>query len=580
MPAVFAALVVAGIGAVYLFGRAPPPAPEPTVPAPPWIRPVPRFVRDIDQSEEAAGAIAGALRKTVINGIRTRDWALVRSGLAADIEARFPGVDALEVVEDPAVQLHRVPAGSAPVDVEGLIAALKGYFQDLATVERASFRVFRSLLDSSRSFARVSAHLELAGVRRDGARAQWYGSVDCEVVAQAGTWRLRRLAVIDGSWTVVALPAFQELSRLVGFAFHASEDSADSVQRMIDVRRLFSSGGLTVLDYDDDGFWDIIATRHYQGAVLFKNDRTGGFTHERLEAVDAEDAGAKMFLTVDLDNDGVDELVSTHVFKGKGYDGELALYRRTKSGFVRKKGALKFDTDGLSAINYEGVVTCDVNGDDKLDLLFIGYNTADSGKEAFSNVDGVDGLKNLLFINRGRLRFSEEAQARGLGGSRYSFVAECFDFDEDGDVDLFIGNDYGQNNFYDNDGAGQFVEDLTHPFHHGRGFSMGLSMSDYDNTGSMSVSISNMYSHAGNRIVPLVSELKADTRQMLEAFAAGNTLFERQGDTWVDRSQERKVAFAEWAWGNVFFDFDNDNDKDLFVANGFTTHSDPTAPDF
>ena len=89
-----------------------------------------------------------------------------------------------------------------------------------------------------------------------------------------------------------------------------------------------------------------------------------------------------------------------------------------------------------------------------------------------------------------------------------------------------------------------------------------------------------MYSHAGNRIVPMAPALDDDQRSMLSAIAGGNTLYERQGAQWVERGEARGLQFADWAWGNQFFDFDNDTDKDQLVVNGYTTHSDPDAPDF
>ncbi len=575
-----ASAVAVAMVAVYLFGRAPEAPPPPPLPEAPWIQSVENLVRDVDRSEAVASAIGGALKKTLIRGLQAQDYVLVRAALTGDFEARFPARGALTPMADGALVLARVPTDAPPVDAEGLVAALSSYLEGLSVVERASWRIYESKLDASGSFARVKAHLQLAGADAEGRRVQWYGSVDAEVVHRAGTWRMRRLAVVDGHWSESPLPPFVDVGPLVGFGFFESDEGAESVTRMIDARRLFNSGGLTVFDFDGDGFSDIIANRHYQASTLFMNDGAGGFSRRPLVDSDGEDAAAKMFLSVDLDDDGTEELVSTKVFGGEDGRAELGLYVKRGGELKRKRRRLRFDTDGLAALNYEALVSCDVNGDQRLDLLFLGYNNADSGKEAFSNVDGRDGQKNLLFINKGRLRFSEQSVARGLEGTQYSFVAECFDFDDDGDVDLFIGNDYGQNNYFANDGKGHFAEDPSHPFHQGRGFSMGLSMADYDNTGSMSVSISNMYSHAGNRIVPLVSDLQTETKAMLEAFAAGNTLFERREGTWVDVSADKRVAFAEWAWGNVFFDFDNDTDKDLFVANGFTTHSDPTAPDF
>ena len=189
-------------------------------------------------------------------------------------------------------------------------------------------------------------------------------------------------------------------------------------------------------------------------------------------------------------------------------------------------------------------------------------------------------MRNLLFINKGKLRFVEDAEARGIKGTKYSFVTDCFDFDEDGDVDLFVGNDYGRNDYYENLGKGRFRADDAHPFHLGSSFSMGISIADYDNTGSLAVSVSNMYSHAGNRIVPLAKGLTPQARKELLRVAAGNSLYEREDGRWSDQSKLMGVDNSDWAWGNIFFDVDNDADKDLYVATGYTSNTDPHLPDF
>lgn len=76
-----------------------------------------------------------------------------------------------------------------------------------------------------------------------------------------------------------------------------------------------------------------------------------------------------------------------------------------------------------------GVTMADVNGDGLLDI-YICY----SGKAA------ADQRKNQLFINKGNLRFEEEAAPFGLDNSSYSTQAVFFDYDNDGDLDMFLLN--------------------------------------------------------------------------------------------------------------------------------------------
>jgi hypothetical protein len=373
------------------------------------------------------------------------------------------------------------------------------------------------------------------------------------------------------------LEAFADRTAASGLDFALSEPVRRTGQAVVDAQRVNTRGGLTALDFNRDGFWDLLATRSGHETVLFVNDGTGGFARAQLPLIDLPAVVSKFYLWVDLDDDGREELVGTRVTQAGRGRSSLDLFTWS-NGKMRRLPALSFDNpDGLTIGDFEGITPCDVDADGRLDLLFAGYAHAESKTRPPWDPDS--GVRNLLFLNHGALRFSEEGPARGLAQTHFSFVVECHDFDGDGDADLFVGNDYGKNDTYLNRGDGIFAADPSHPFS-ARSFSMGVAVADYDNTGRYAMAVSNMYSHAGHRILPLAEGLTDERRRDLMAMVEGNSLFERDATTWVDRGVQRGIEEAGWAWGNVFFDFDDDGDKDLYVVNGYTSHSDADLPDF
>ncbi|MDP6963960.1 MAG: VCBS repeat-containing protein, partial [Planctomycetota bacterium] len=55
--------------------------------------------------------------------------------------------------------------------------------------------------------------------------------------------------------------------------------------------------------------------------------------------------------------------------------------------------------------------------------------------------------------------------------------------------------------------------------------------------------------------------------------ARGNSLFKNMGDgSFKDVALESNTTMGRWAWGSIFFDFNNDSLLDIFVPNGFTTN--------
>ena len=108
---------------------------------------------------------------------------------------------------------------------------------------------------------------------------------------------------------------------------------------------------------------------------------------------------------------------------------------------------------------------------------------------------------------------------------------------------------------------------------------MGVATADFDLDGDRDLYVSNMWSSAGQRIVPQYKDRGEREGGLLEAhyqFASGNTLLRNNGDgTFENATREANVSVGGWAWGAKFLDFNNDGYPDLYSPNGYITNDDP-----
>ena len=237
----------------------------------------------------------------------------------------------------------------------------------------------------------------------------------------------------------------------------------------------------------------------------------------------------------------------------------------------------KFNLMSLSAADY--------NNDGKLDLYVCGYSPGPEGSptDIFANPvpyhDANNGARNFLLRNDGEFSFTDVTEAVGLdvNNRRFSFAAAWEDFDNDGDLDVYVANDFGRNNLYRNDG-GNFTDIATEAGVEDIAAGMSVSWSDYDHDGKMDLYVSNMFSSAGNRIAfqnQFKPDADDDTLQLLRRHARGNSLFRNTGDgRFEDVSVDAGVTMGRWAWGSVFTDLNNDGWDDIYVTNGFYTSED------
>lgn len=282
-------------------------------------------------------------------------------------------------------------------------------------------------------------------------------------------------------------------------------------------------------------------------------------------------------LLVDLDNDGDQDLAVAIL-------GGLVLARNDGNGQfeVQEFLANTHDTMSLSAADYDR--------DGLLDLYVCGYmQNTPLGNEVSQPIGGAgahfvyhdanDGGANVLYRNETDAdgwKFSDATESTGLdvNNRRWSLAAAWEDFDNDGDQDLYVANDFGRNNLYENDG-GRFRDVAATVGVEDSASGMAVAWGDYDRNGHMDLYVSNMFSAAGNRIT-FQSMFKPDVdpqvRRRLQRFARGNTLLTNQGDRiFRDTSVAAGVTVGRWGWGTGFVDLNNDGWEDLVAANGYIT---------
>ena len=288
-------------------------------------------------------------------------------------------------------------------------------------------------------------------------------------------------------------------------------------------------------------------------------------------------------LFVDLDNDGDQDLVIATSL------GVIFMANDGKGTFTVKGNKLVPEAPPVA------LAAADLDLDGDLDIYATCYSRrridSDNPESDAAQLgrpipyhDANNGGRNVLFRNDRNWRFTDATITLGLdqNNHRYSFAPTWEDYDDDGDPDLYVANDYGRNNLYRNDrdaegnvhftdvAAEAGVEDIS--------AGMSASWGDADGDGDRDLYVSNMWSSAGNRIAyqrNFQTSLDDSVRGVFQRHARGNSLFLNNGDgTFSDASQEAGVTMGRWAWGSRFVDINNDGNQDLIVSNGFLTQSD------
>lgn len=294
--------------------------------------------------------------------------------------------------------------------------------------------------------------------------------------------------------------------------------------------------GAAFADLDGDGDADFIAIGRADGVVgIYENDGTGHFLDRSLGSGIPLILNASGVTSADYDGDGDLDLF----FSNWLATDNLA---RNEGGFQFSDQSEATGLAGSPDAAGTGSAWGDFDLDGHLDLYIANRFLTGLPGGGSSTVD------NRLVRNRGDGAFEDVAAALGVedAGSP-TFQALFFDFDRDGDDDLYLSTDKGpgcapfRNHLYENLG-GRFVEITDDSGTQACADSMGVMAGDFDRNGLPDIYIANSTS--------------------------GNLLLLNQGNgTFIESAQAAGVQNFWNSWGVLFFDFDNDGHLDLYVCN-------------
>ena len=234
--------------------------------------------------------------------------------------------------------------------------------------------------------------------------------------------------------------------------------------------------------------------------------------------------------------------------------------------FVHERGA----SPSFYYVEYigGGALFFDADGDGDPDLYLA------NGRRLDGPLDAARGPRNRFYENDGQGRFTDATEASGLGDPRYSVGLCAGDYDNDGDVDVYVTNFDGGNALYHNDGTGRFHDVATTAGVTGLPvFDSACAFADVDGDGWLDLYVANYVDHWFDNNKACHGVRLDDRSQMRRYCFPGDyeplpdTLYRNRGDgTFEDVSAAWGVDVPGRSLGVAFGDYDNDGDTDLVVA--------------
>lgn len=446
----------------------------------------------------------------------------------------------------------------------------------------------RAFTGSANSFDRITVRERLAELSKSGhrlAQSEWHhqsfkfdpstkiATSDINFTLHVVELKKPRHSIVKGTLKVVWDPLVDEnnvpeFNKLTATNLTITErDGVPGFNKVaeIDARKLggpvLSVQPLIVYDLNGDGLSEVILG----GSNLVHWNQGGGRFKRAPFLKHAPGEISESALLADFTGDGwVDFLCVT------GRDRSLTLFPGNKDGAFEQAGA---KVAPIQLQNPSVLTTGDIDGDGDLDVWLTQYKVPYvGGQMPTPYFDANDGFPSYLLLNDGKGSFQDVTKERGLEPRRLrrTYSSSLVDLDEDQDLDLIVVSDFSGVDLYQNDGKGHFTDVRDQWVDEWHNFGMAHTFGDYDLDGSLDFYVIGMSSTTARRLDGMGLkrtgfEKHAEQRSVM---GFGNRMYLRRGSKFAEPPFRKQVARTGWSWGCTTFDFENDGDQDIYVANG------------